>query len=49
MSPTDPYADLPFDPADEPPLDEPADPLGDPWAGAAPAGPAPDAQPADGA
>jgi len=49
VSPTDPYADLPFDPADEPPLDEPADPLGDPWAGAAPAGPAPDAQPADGA
>lgn len=36
VSPTDPYADLPFDPADEPPLDEPADPFGDPWAGAAP-------------
>lgn len=28
MSSTDPYADLPFDPADEPPLD---DPYGDPW------------------
>lgn len=40
VSPTDPYADLPFDPADEPPLDEPADPFGDPWAGAAPSGPA---------
>ncbi|MDF9876742.1 ATP-dependent DNA helicase RecQ [Cellulosimicrobium cellulans] len=42
VSPTDPYADLPFDPADEPPLDEPADPSGDPWAGAAPSGPAPE-------
>ncbi|MBM7819635.1 ATP-dependent DNA helicase RecQ [Cellulosimicrobium cellulans] len=41
MSPTDPYADLPFDPADAPPLDEPADPYGDPWAGDAPSGPAP--------
>ncbi len=40
VSPTDPYADLPFDPADEPPLDEPADPFGDPWAGAAPQAPA---------
>jgi ATP-dependent DNA helicase RecQ len=28
VSSTDPYADLPFDPADEPPLD---DPYGDPW------------------
>ena len=43
VSPTDPYADLPFDPADEPPLDEPADPSGDPWAGAAPSGAAPEA------
>ncbi|KON71883.1 hypothetical protein M768_18045 [Cellulosimicrobium cellulans F16] len=44
MSPTDPYADLPFDPADAPPLDEPADPFGDPWAGAAPSGPAPETE-----
>ncbi|MDF2806901.1 MAG: recombinase RecQ [Cellulosimicrobium sp.] len=44
VSPTDPYADLPFDPADEPPLDEPADPSGDPWAGAAPSGAAPEAE-----
>jgi len=28
VSSTDPFADLPFDPADEPPLD---DPYGDPW------------------
>jgi ATP-dependent DNA helicase RecQ len=37
VSSTDPYADLPFDPADEPPLD---DPYGDPWepAGAGGAG-----------
>lgn len=44
VSPTDPYADLPFDPADAPPLDEPADPFGDPWAGAAPSGPAPETE-----
>jgi ATP-dependent DNA helicase RecQ len=44
VSPTDPYADLPFDPADAPPLDEPADPFGDPWAGGASSGSAPDAE-----
>lgn len=41
VSSTDPYADLPFDPADEPPLD---DPYGDPWGPAGDAGPASPAQ-----
>ena len=41
VSPTDPYADLPFDPADEPPLDEPAAPPPPPGAGPAPAPPPP--------
>ena len=44
VSTSDPYADLPFDPADAPPLDEPADPFGDPWAGDG--GQAPAAEPA---